>query len=404
MRFRYFLLIFTTIILLLSPLAIHAQDKDVSYIIITSNETEELTKEWEKSIETVISNSQPRRLDYHSPEADEIIKRLGLKFIPYLIFDKGIGESEKFFDLVRQGMIERKMGEYVIPEAILLQSSVMLLGRDPNPGQLDVFTMSYDPAGRESLRQIGNHIEKNPGAFNVVCRYLATFREFGIDSQRGPDEINEDIRQLLIQKYYPDKFWQYLRKLNEGKNFEAAFNELGIDAPLMLSRKQEGIELLEKDFNLAASLSISMSPTFLWENRFLCRTFDKLRQLVQPFNPVSPQAAQASPDAKAFPDAIPITVFHTPNCPNCRNVMDEFLPKLKEEFGDAIALEYYDTSIQENFEKRLKMEEEYGVLGGGVIPEVVVLGIVLVGEIEIKDKLRDILKKNSAKKPLTPPK
>lgn len=359
---------------------------EFGYTIITSEEIKGLTEEWENNIEMVIGKGQSRHLYYNSPEAKALIEKLGIKFIPYVIFDKGIEENDRFFDLVRQGMIEKKLGEYIIPENILLQSGVMLFNREQKPQKLDIFVMSFCPIGKDALRQLGSFLEKNPGAFEATCHYLVTFREFGIDSPRGPDEIKENIYQLLIQKYHPDKFWQYLAKYREGKNFGEACSELGIDANEIMSRQQEGIALLEADFKLAKENSIDASPTFLWENRMFLRNVTKLREFLQPL------AASDVSEVSAT-GVLPIIVFHRPDCPSCEKIMNEFFPELQREFGDIIAFEYYDTSIQENFEKRLKMEEEFGVLGGNQVPEVFVGSTALIGEYEVRDKLRELIKK-----------
>ncbi len=372
-----------------------ASASDVGYVIITSEDIEEISREWEKSIEVVISGARPRFLNYNTPEAEMWIEKLGMQFIPYVIFDKEIEQSERFFDLVRQGMIERRMAEYVIPENILLQSGVMFFKREKKEALLDIFIMSHDPGAKDSLYQISNFMKKNPGAMNVACHYIATFREFGIDSPHGPEGIKEDIRQLLIQKYYPDKFWGYLEKSREGKGFEAASAELGISASEIDLRREEGIALLEADFNLAKELGITASQTFVWENRVLFRSLVKLRAFVKPLNVSS--SPSLLPGAKSE-GPLPIIAFHRPECPHCQWLIGEYFPKLEQEFGSGIRVEAYDISVQENFEKKLKMEEEFGVLGAGQIPEIFVAGTVLIGRHEIEDNLRGIiLKKNPSK-------
>jgi len=383
-----------------------AMASQLGYTIITSGEIKGLTEEWEKSIEMVIGKGQSRYLYYDSPEAKVLIEKLGIKFIPYVVFDKGIEENDKFFDLVRQGMIEKKLGEYIIPEKILLQSGVMLLDREQEPQKLDIFVMSFCPTGKDALRQLGSFLEKNPGALDVTCHYLVTFREFGIDSPRGPDEIRENIYQLLIQKYHPDKFWQYLGKYRENKSFGEICSELGIDANDIISRQKEGIALLEADFKLAKEIGIDASPTFLWENRVFLRNVTKLREFLNPLSlTLSPEGRGKDKSTLAplgrgkgeggTTGVLPIVVFHRPDCPHCEKVMNEFFPELQREFGDTIAFEYYDTSVQENFEKRLRMEEKFGVLGGNQVPEVFVGGTALIGEHEVRDKLRELIKKKA---------
>ncbi len=367
-----------------------AMASQVGYAIVTSEEIEKLTEEWERSIELVIGKGKSRRLDHDSSDAKALIEKMKIKFVPYVVFDKGIEENDNFFDLVKQGLIEKKLGEYVIPEKILLQAGVMLFNREAKPRELNVFVMSFDPTAKDALRQIGSFLKKNPGAIDVTCHYLVTFREFGIDSPRGPGEIKENIYQLLIQKYYPDKFWQYLEKYRDGKSFGQACDELEIDANDIMSRQKEGVMLLEADFKLAREMGIDTSPTFLWQNRVLLRNVTKLREFLQPLA-VADEVTKVSMET----GALPIVVFYKPGCANCDQIIDEFFPELQREFGDAITFEYYDTSIQENFEKKLRMEEELGLLSVNQVPEVFVGGIALIGEQDVKSRLRELIKKKA---------
>ena len=374
-----------------------ASGSEGEYIIITSPNMGWVTNQWEQNIRSVLGEAHPRELDVDSPEAKVWIDLLGIEFIPYIVFDREIEQSPKFFELIRQGMIERKKDEYVIPDNILVPSGVKYFKREQKERQLDLFVMSHCPAGKDALFQIGNYLEKNPGAFKVVCHYITTFREFGIDSLYGPEEIKEDIRQLLIQKYYPDKFWEYLKMYREGKDFTSIIDAASYSA--LMQREDEGIALLEQDFKFCKELGINSSPTFLWENQIILRSIGAFRELMPKENiaalshavPLPAQGALATAETKP----IPILVFYGARCPHCHWVLNEFIPQLEQEFGKRVAFEYYDVSIQENFEKKLRLEEEFAVVGAA-IPEVFVAGRALVGEYEIKEGLRDILENLSA--------
>jgi thiol-disulfide isomerase/thioredoxin len=370
--------------------------EEINYIIITSKEIEGPVFEWEKNIKNIIPEARPKELDYNSSEAKEWIERLGINFIPYIIFEKKIEQSDKFFELVRSGMIEKKVGEYVVPERLFAPIGVMLFRREKIPYRIDLFLMSYCPAGKDAQRQMGNYIEKNPNSFKVVCRYITKFREFGIDSFHGPDEIKEDIHQLLIQKYHPDKFWEYLKRYHEGKGFEVACGELEIDSSELMQRKAEGITFLEEDFNLCKELGINFSPTILLQNQILLASMNIVRGFLSQLQAEATRPTlQTLPIDKVSPVAteiIPIKVFYSTTCSHCQWMLDEYIPKLEKKFGNRIAFEYYDITIQENFEKRLKVEEEFGVVGGA-IPEVLVGERVLVGRHEIEDELESILEK-----------
>lgn len=362
------------------------------HIIITSEEVRATTDELKEGIKRVMDQIQIRELNYESAEAKAWIEKLQIESIPYIIFDKGIEKSNKFFELARAGMIERRNGEYVIPD-LKLPAEVMFFKRERRPHQLDIFVMSYCPPGNDALRQIDNYLKAHSSAFKVTCHYIATFRDFGIDSLHGPPEIREDIRQLLIQKYYPDKIWEYLKMHRQGRNFEDACKELGIAPSEIEKRWKRGRTLLKDDFAFVNQLGIKSSPTFLWENQILFVSVDSFKRFLSRLDNEQGEKKQLKTSLfTGAKDVIPIAVFYRAGCGDCDWLLDAYIPKLEREFSKHLAFEYYDVSLQENFEKKLRVEEEAGVMGGG-IPQVFVAGRLLSGRNEIENKLGDILKK-----------
>ncbi|MBQ7392346.1 MAG: hypothetical protein IJV73_06630, partial [Clostridia bacterium] len=50
----------------------------------------------------------------------------------------------------------------------------------------------------------------------VKIRYIVNYdKAEGFSSMHGSGEWEEDVRQLLIAKYYPTKLWQYLAVRNK---------------------------------------------------------------------------------------------------------------------------------------------------------------------------------------------
>ena len=95
----------------------------------------------------------------------------------------------------------------------------------------------------------------------------------GFTSLHGSAEWEEDVRQLLIAKYYPKKLWQYLAIRNKdyrSSRWDKAMEEAGID-PKKIAKKfdKEGLELLKAEAAYGEAYGISASPTFLWEGKVL---------------------------------------------------------------------------------------------------------------------------------------
>ncbi len=266
-RLVEFILVVVLISWITPPL--FAGDKPIEYIMITSEAIEGPALALEEGIRNVIGDVKGEKIDYRSKEAKKWIERLGIEFVPYVTFNKQIETNDKFLELARDGIIGRKNGEYIIPEDVVMPGGVMFFNRERTPDRIDLFLMSYCPHGNDAMRQLSGYLEKQPDAFDVHCRYMTIFRDYGIDSRYGPGGIREDIRQIVIQKYYPDQFRQYQKLFREGKATNEAFQALGIDADSVSTHVNEGLTLLGKDFDLTRELKITSSPTFLYENQIM---------------------------------------------------------------------------------------------------------------------------------------
>ena len=262
---------FIVVVVLISWIAplLFAGDKPIEYTIITSEAIEGPALALEAGIRNTIGDVKGERIDYLSKKGKKWIERLGIEFTPYVIFKKQIETSDKFLELARGGVIGRKNGEYIIPEDVIMPGGVMFFNRERTPDRLDLFLMSYCPHGNNAMQQLDGFLEGQPEAFDLHCRYMTIFRDFGIDSRYGADGIREDIRQLVIQKYYPDQFRQYQKLFREGKATNEASRALGIDADSVTTRVDEGLTLLKEDFDLMVELRITSSPTFLYENQIM---------------------------------------------------------------------------------------------------------------------------------------
>jgi hypothetical protein len=244
------------------------------------------------------------------------------------------------------------------------------------------------------LRQLENYLKLYPkGKVKVKFRYITVFREFGIDSEGGPEEIKQDIRQILIQKYYPDKFWDYLDKFRQRKKIEDICQELNINADELESRFDEGMALLKEDFGLCEQLSIRDSPQFLWENQILIPFIDLLKEFIskrveigvsQPSNKET-IANQSSKDR-----VVQVAFFYEPRCPVCHEMMNNYIPVITQKYGKSVKFEFYDMTARENFEKNLELEEKFAVLGGGV-PRIYVGSKVMIGRSQIERELENTI-------------
>ena len=59
----------------------------------------------------------------------------------------------------------------------------------------------------------------------------------------GIDEVNENLRQMCVMREYPDKFWSYLARINQGSAEDTEYCQIGDDACWQAAMAAEGIDL-----------------------------------------------------------------------------------------------------------------------------------------------------------------
>jgi len=93
-------------------------------------------------------------------------------------------------------------------------------------------------------------------------------------SLHGINELNEDIRQMCIWKYYQNKWWDYVLCINENcdqDNVETCWKGCAESTEISATKiracqELEGIELAEKDRELSEDLQAFSSPTIIINN------------------------------------------------------------------------------------------------------------------------------------------
>jgi uncharacterized Zn ribbon protein len=131
--------------------------------------------------------------------------------------------------------------------------------------------------------------------FNI--RYIATVNGDSVDqikSLHGLPEAKEDLRQLCVDKYYPEKVWPYLMDLNAlcypiNRNAtqlascqQNVTTTLGMDNQKIetCATGSEGIALLRADEAVTKSLKVTGSPTLFMNGQKYAgqRTADAYKQ------------------------------------------------------------------------------------------------------------------------------
>ena len=189
--------------------------------------------------------------------AQNLIKSLSIKVLPAYIIG-GEVEKEKNFDSFKNNL-------ELIGELYLLKPQVSgisyFIDRQPRKGSLDLFFSIFDKDAAEFLSVLRG--------FNPSLHFLTVEKENGFDAKNGSLEVEEYLRGVCVQKYYPQKFWDYL--ICRAKNINSSWWEdclLEADAQRIrtCAKGPEGALLLKENIVLNKEVQVMFGPSYLLDN------------------------------------------------------------------------------------------------------------------------------------------
>lgn len=145
---------------------------------------------------------------------------------------------------------------------------------------VDLYVMAFCPYGTQAETVMKPVVVLLGSKADIRLRYITTVTGTtadSVNSLHGSAEAQEDLRQICIQKYYPEKLWTYIARFNEAcypasGNTETqkvcwmnASTEAGIDLAKIAAcaSSPEGISLLKGDKADSNKNGASGSPTFI---------------------------------------------------------------------------------------------------------------------------------------------
>ena len=215
---------------------------------------------------------KPEFLDYAS--AERAAKIPSLDFTPAYAIEASTAAKERLDSEIKAGIFKEADGWLVYCDR---QRTGIYPGRPLRQNTLELFVMSYCPFAALAENALLDAKKKNllPDGFKLEIHYIGDAEKkengsYDFRSLHGTAEWQENLRQLVVARDFPDKFYGYLAERN--KNITAAPWEdsaakAGIDSKKVASAIAAGEKLLADDFALANALSISTSPSFVWEGR-----------------------------------------------------------------------------------------------------------------------------------------
>jgi predicted DsbA family dithiol-disulfide isomerase len=269
----------------------------VPIIILTDSRCKECRPEfWERAFTGMFPGAKVKVVDYVTKVGRRLYKKLGPVKLPVVLFGKAVEKAEGYARLKHR--MEPK-GKYLMLKTygkwdptkeicdnrkddngdglIDCQDATCkhsLACREATPKKLEVFIMSQCPyavrglnAMKEVLRQFDNDIK-----FEI--HFIAEEQGEGFKALHGQPEVEENIRELCVIKYYPDafKFMDYIWCRNENVrsgDWTPCTGNNGIDTTMidLCYTGGEGKDLLREDIKIAQGLGIQGSPTWVVNGR-----------------------------------------------------------------------------------------------------------------------------------------
>ena len=218
-------------------------------------------------------NAEPTitKVSYKDAAADPKLANLDYSFLPLYLIKKTDDIRTKLEKHIQYGYAQENADYIILPHQT---RAGVFTNKTAKPGVMEIFVMSQCPYGAmaEGLVIQAQKDGKLPADKEIKVRYVVSYDEKnGFSSLHGSAEWEEDIRQLLIAKYYPKKFWKYLEIRNKdyrSSRWDKAMEEAGISVNKIMKKfDKEGVELLKEEAKYAKEYGVNASPTFLWEGK-----------------------------------------------------------------------------------------------------------------------------------------
>jgi len=202
-------------------------------------------------------------LYYPEAKASRLVKGLEIKTLPAYIFNRDIEREKGFTEL--KGALERKGDFYILKPQFSGLS--YYLDRKSIKGKLDLLISLYAKNTAEVLSVIRE--------FSPTVHFLAVQQGDGFDAARGNIEVEEYLRAMCVQRYYPQGFWDYITCRADSVNstwWEDCLAKYDTARIKICARSQEGAALLRGNISLNKELKIMFGPTYLLDNQEIFTT------------------------------------------------------------------------------------------------------------------------------------
>ena len=197
-------------------------------------------------------------LYYPDKKAQEVVKEFFISTLPAYLIGKEIERQDAFADI--KDSLDDRGDFYVLKPQ--LSGIEYFLNREKIQGNFDAFLSLYDKDMSSLLDTLRE--------FNPTIHFLARATESGFEAAYGDSETEEYLRSVCVQKYYPERFWDYLSCRAKNINsswWEDCLGKLDTANIKACARAKEGASLLENNISLNRDLQIMLGPVYVLDNQ-----------------------------------------------------------------------------------------------------------------------------------------
>lgn len=167
-------------------------------------------------------------------------------------------------------------GKLLFPESISLKETAKKTSSTseiPKRDKADVklFVMSFCPYGNEAEEIMKPVVDLLKDKANIKVHYIVSKEGTNYTSLHGEQELNQDVREICVLKYQPEKFWDFVLTINKkatsddvDKKWEGIAKEVGLDIQKIKDCVlKEKSSLLDAEIKITDKYGVSGSPTLI---------------------------------------------------------------------------------------------------------------------------------------------
>lgn len=243
----------------------------------------------ETFLERDVDNPLVTIVDYGTEQGKDLYAQIKPRQLPALIFDAAAASDPNVGDTLKKTMevvgdkrvaVLGKWNPNCLDDKGCEQKECRSVPvcRADKPKRLELYMMSKCPfaaRGVAAAKETLDELKSEGSKIDLAIYYIGTANGAELKSRHGQTEIDEDLRQVCVQKQYSkdNKFLDYVVCRGEdlkNDDWQACATKLGMNVKAIekCATGSEGKQLLQASFEFSSASMITASPTWLANGKY----------------------------------------------------------------------------------------------------------------------------------------